>query len=1346
MNRRLRSFAIAAGIITSVIVLGVLIGFYTLQTGWFREQVRQRVLAAIEHATGGRVELGSFHYDARRLTAEFRNLVVHGTEPAGAPPLFRAASVRVRLTIVSVLKRDIDIASLVVDRPEMYLVTGPGGTTNIPSLDAERMSSSRSIQALLDLKIRHFELRNGLFQVNAQQYPLSTQAEDLNLALSYAGVRPRYNIEISSKKLRFDASRFHEFDAGFNAQAQLERDRLTIERAAFGAHDSKLEFRGSIQHFANPTLDCSLAAQLTATEIARAAGFPQLRNGSFTLGGRLHSDGAAPLAFTGRLTGRDIGYRAGAFFVRNVDIQSDVEGDLQELRLERAVVSALRGRFTGRAVLSRSRGVKIDGTVAGANLQEAAALLYGRALPWAAIAGGTLHVDAPPSSGRVRFTVQSKLALTPASGGIPVSGNIDASYNSGAGTVEFANSELRLPSTQLSISGAPGRSFRVVLDSRNLEDLRPALPLLNSSWANFELPVIERDGNAHFDGTISGPVGNLVVAGSVALAHFRMRGAVWDQLRLRGAVSSDRFEFSSAAIDRAPLHASATGRFALANWSVNPGSPVHLDAQFTGLDFAELRRMYPAASLRLARGLAAGCVKLAGTLDDPQGSAQIQIFNADAYGEVLNRIELAATIAGDELQISRGRLLAGAAVMSFHGSYKHAPSSPAQASWRQNSWRNGELQIEAETDRFPLATLAPVRKHAPGWDAQLEIHARAAASVRPGRIELKSASGSAAFRKLAFHNVLFGSITVDGATRGQVLDTKISGNLRESRVSGAAQVQLSEGNLVKGEAHLDRIGFKTLSALVNPDRPGALPFDGFVNGNVLFEGPLSQPERLHGRVVLPELELSSAVPVQTSAGAKSADLIFRNVHPIVFDAADGIGTVRSFEIAGKDTSLTVAGSVPYLRGRPFHLQVNGSADLRLFELFDPNVQCSGTSVVAASVEGTAPNPAVSGTLELRNGAFQPRNLPNGLTAVNGIVKFDQNRASIQRLTAQTGGGQLSLGGFINFAPGKPVVYRLDANADDVRIRYAGSIGVTLSSRLQLTGTSESSILSGTATISRVVLSPNTDIGNLLAAAAAPAAAPTNQKDFLSGMQLDVRVESAPNLQLNTALSQDVQAEVDLRLRGAPANPILLGTISANQGEIKVFGGKYTINRGEVAFVNPARIEPVLDLDLRTQVRGIAVDITVAGTLGKLNINYRSDPPLQPKDIIALLTVGRIPEVASNVSNVQTRNDLTTLQSSPNTVLGQAISPASNRLSKLFGITNIKIDPMVQGVTNTPQARLTLEQDISRQITVTYVTNLSQTSEQIFRFEWALSPQYSLVAIRDDNGEFGIDIQYKKRFK
>jgi translocation and assembly module TamB len=226
----------------------------------------------------------------------------------------------------------------------------------------------------------------------------------------------------------------------------------------------------------------------------------------------------------------------------------------------------------------------------------------------------------------------------------------------------------------------------------------------------------------------------------------------------------------------------------------------------------------------------------------------------------------------------------------------------------------------------------------------------------------------------------------------------------------------------------------------------------------------------------------------------------------------------------------------------------------------------------------------------------------------------------------------------------------------------------------------------------------------------------------------------------------VEAEINLQLRGTPDHPILLGSLAANQGDIRVFGTRYGINRGEISFLNSVKIEPVLDLDLETQTRGITVDITIAGTLNRLNITYRSDPPLQPSDIIALLTVGRAPETARTANRAPVSNETNTLQSGANSVLGAAVSPASNRLSRLFGITNIKIDPMVLGITNTPQARLTLEQQISRDVSITYVTNLSQTSEQIFRLEWSLNRQFSVIALRDDNGEFGIDFLYKKRFK
>jgi translocation and assembly module TamB len=253
--------------------------------------------------------------------------------------------------------------------------------------------------------------------------------------------------------------------------------------------------------------------------------------------------------------------------------------------------------------------------------------------------------------------------------------------------------------------------------------------------------------------------------------------------------------------------------------------------------------------------------------------------------------------------------------------------------------------------------------------------------------------------------------------------------------------------------------------------------------------------------------------------------------------------------------------------------------------------------------------------------------------------------------------------------------------------------------------------------------------------------------MLQNMQLDIAIESAPNLMLQTSYTQDLQAEVDLNVRGTAARPSLLGRVSVREGEINFFGNKYIINRGEVNFYNPVRIEPVIDVDLQTRARGVDVNISLSGTLNKMNTSFRSDPPMSSTDIIALLAVGRSPDQVQSLAGGQTVSNQNYLETGANTLIGQAVAnPVSSRLQRFFGVSKLKIDPMLQGLEGTPQARLTLEQQISRNITLTYVTNLSNAQQQIVRLEWAINREWSVVAVRDENGIFGVDFAWKRRFR
>jgi translocation and assembly module TamB len=366
--------------------------------------------------------------------------------------------------------------------------------------------------------------------------------------------------------------------------------------------------------------------------------------------------------------------------------------------------------------------------------------------------------------------------------------------------------------------------------------------------------------------------------------------------------------------------------------------------------------------------------------------------------------------------------------------------------------------------------------------------------------------------------------------------------------------------------------------------------------------------------------------------------------------------------------------------------------------------------------------------------------------VSGRVLFDRSRATIEnKLTAESGGGALALSGFIDFSGGD-TFYRLQAEANRVRIRYPEGVSTVADAAMSLSGTTERSLLAGTVTVLRSGFTPRTDFGSLLAESGRTASTPAEANKFLANMQLDVKVRTSAETQFSTSLTNDLQAEANLQIRGTGARPSALGRIMVSQGDINFFGNKYTIKRGDVSFYNPTKIEPTLDMDLETRVRGVDVTINFSGPIDKLNVSYRSDPPLQPGEIIALLTVGRSP-TSSTVGSSQSGRRGSFLESGANSLLGSAIAaPISSQLQRFFGVSRIKIDPTISGLEGTPQARVTVEQQVSKDITVMFVTNLNRSQQQVVRFEWNVSKEWSLIALRDENGSFGVDFQVRKQVK
>ncbi|NWF83441.1 MAG: translocation/assembly module TamB domain-containing protein, partial [Bryobacteraceae bacterium] len=452
--------------------------------------------------------------------------------------------------------------------------------------------------------------------------------------------------------------------------------------------------------------------------------------------------------------------------------------------------------------------------------------------------------------------------------------------------------------------------------------------------------------------------------------------------------------------------------------------------------------------------------------------------------------------------------------------------------------------------------------------------------------------------------------------------------------------------------------------------------------------------------------------------------------------------------SAKETQLSLSGTAGLKENAPLNLRLTGSANLALLSTFRPDIEASGRAGLDASIRGTPADPSLSGRMTISGASFFLKDLPNGIENANGTVYFEKNRANIEKLSGQTGGGQFLITGFLGINQGE-FNYRLNAKGSGIRIRYPEGVSTTADASLDLVGTPARSLLSGTVTVLKSGFIGGGDFGEMVGGATNPIPPPATRNEFLRNLQFDVKIRTAPDATLISNYTEGLETEANLQLRGSPSKPVLLGDVEVNQGTIRFFGNRYTISRGELLFYNTAVVQPAIDLDLETRIRGVTVYINVSGPLARLNVNYRSEPPLQSNEILALLTVGRTPAVAgSSLQATSTIRNQNVLESaSSNSLLGGALSAGiSGRVERFFGASRIKIDPQATGVDNVAQARLSIEQSLSRDVTVTFVTNLSRTQEQIVRVEWDVSRQWQVIAVRDENGIFAVDFIYRTRFK
>jgi translocation and assembly module TamB len=1346
----------AAGLAMAVLAAGLI----TLRSGWFKNRIREKIVSVTERATGGRVEIGRFSYDWRDLTAEVAPFVLHGTEQASAPPLLRADKIQIRLRIISLFEKKVDIESLVFESPRLYVTVAPDGTTNVPQ---PRFTTNGNdlVGRLLDLKVRHVELHHAEASYNSWKLPLDAAGEHLEVSLRYqAGSppnAPRYLCTISSPDARITSSLLQgPAEFGLDAQIALGKNAIQLLSASLNSGGMKLQASGSVGELSAPHGEFDLSAALPIEELSKMFRLPIEPRGTVQFQGHASAggsavDGKVPYRITGELNGRGLGYLHKGVEISGVSLATRADATPNGIRLADLDLSTPQGRFHGAAQLTvpphLTPAVNVTGAFDGFSIGEVGRLAGREMDGLSGTLSGPMHLQGLlTSTGLVGVVAGADLDIKPGDGARPVRGALAVNYDQRTGKIALGESRIAVGASEATLSGTFGDALEVHVVSRNLEDVIPVLRALGATpparW-----PVELHDGLARVDASVTGSLENARISGKadfeklkldVDLDGRKVDGHAVDHLATTFNLDGSSLNLLTINVQQGNLRLEGQGRAGLHNWKLDGSSPISALATLRAADLQTL-----AAEAGLAPPPASGAIsatlRITGSLESPLVNGNVVLDDLTAYGEHFTAARASLTLTATALELTNGEARHGAARVTLSGAYNHPASD----------WKDGSLRFDIATSDADLAQFKRVQEFESGLGGRLDLKASGAAKIVKGQLDLTSLNGQLSVRNAMLDGRDYGNLNITAATKLPVLTLTAMASAGDYQIRGSGEWRM-EGDY-RGEAHVQipRISFATLHDLSpGPHVRKDLPFGGFIEGEAVITGPLNQPSRMKADVTLSTVQFNPSSDTRPRAGVQLQDLVLRNAQPIHIAATPTTIDIGHASFIAKDTTLEAAGRLALDSKTPWDLTIQGRVNFSILELFNPDLLGSGASVVDVAIRGPLLEPQVEGRLELRNVSLFLRDVPNGIDQANGLILFDRNRATVQNLSAQTGGGdiQFETGSFVGFR-GTALVYRLQAAAHNVRYRSGDGVSLSLDGSMALVGTSDNSVLSGSVSVTRAAFNPRTDLGVLLASTARPVAE-VSPNDYLNGVQLDVHIVTARTLEVETSLTRNIQADADVRVRGTPDRPVLLGQVTVNSGQVEFFGNKYSINRGEIRFDNPSKIEPNINMDLSTKVRGITVDISFSGSLNKLNFSYRSDPPLQASDIIALLAVGRTPAAAGPLASAQVPNNLNSsfLGTGDNSLLSQAIAPNSGRLQKFFGVSHIKIDPQLNDITIVPQARLTMEQQISPDITLTYITNLEVANQQIVRAEWDFSKKWAAVALRDENGAFSIDIQYRKRFK
>ncbi|PYV43048.1 MAG: hypothetical protein DMG06_12105 [Acidobacteria bacterium] len=1264
--------------------------------------VRHYIIAHLDHLTGGKTSIESLQIHFFPLKLHFNGLTIRGTETGPAPPFLFIQEMEAIPRFRSVFGT-IRLMNLELFEPRIYLEIRSDGSTNIP-----KPHGTLDKFDVLALAVEKVKISRGLFQLDQRPVGFDTELDNFALAASYNWRRDSYQAQLAYQNGRMQLGK-NTWTYGLSLSAEILRNEIRADKLTISVNQSKLEAQGTLKDFRSPQAVFAYRGFLDLLSLQPF--YPDLR----------HTQGLAN--FTGKLeyvqsmwkAEGSLGGKKLSFNTVKIDqFSSQYLIQPSGAHFERIKISGMHGWTEGNFTIEspfQNRRYEADLKFKGIGLLDLSLLAQLDKLKFGGFLNGM--VKASWRDHWKDFVGEGHLSISQATEEareheidekiLPLNGELNFALTSWSSA--FENSHLRFANTQLEfvgiLSAHTASNLRLELRSEDLNDLSFITPGLG--------------GKASFIGTVQGHFEKPKVRGSLVAYGLSFQEVLLDHLTGQVEADSREIRLSNTAVTKNKSKVLVEGRIFLDPSRYLPSGGVHLSLRATDASAEDLLALL--GQKLPVSGIVSGDFAATGKYPqlNLQGIARVRqgkFFN-QPYDSGLFEIQFIPplfVLQNFNVYLGQGKV-----------------TGSAEINLNEESVHSSVVASDLPLNR--LQALNFPENPISGTLSTLELKAS-------GNLRRPALEGSSTITNLEVAGEVVGDFLTQFHTQDQILSFTTDSLQPNVKLRADGTLALNENYDFQAKLSFENF---VLSPYVKKVLPAsAETLSSQAEGQVKISGPLGQSDKLDIRGLLSAMKINFR---ETELHA---------ARPLEFQVRDEKVFIRNASFSGKGTVLNLDGFIDLSHNRRLNLEMKGDLDLALLNEFVKKLSASGNGKLNATVRGTLSDPRIQGYANIANGQFSYGDFPNSLSQVTANLFFDENQIRVNNFSGTSGGGNVFVNGDLIFGQETIKLVRFKIEAREVRFRYPEGMRNVVDADLELRGSQQSQLLAGNVRILSASFQKDYDpITEFLQNRKNQAILP-GSKDLAGALNLDLNITGDRNIKLDTSLMK-ITSSADLRVKGTTTNPLLTGRIEATGGELYFQGARYRITRGRIDFLNSARFDPHLDLEAETDVRDYRVILTINGTADKFRADLHSDPPLSTVDLFSLVSSGGagsrgiIAGATSRPFATAGRQQDSSLGAT--SVLSEGLSlKVGSRVKRIFGLDRFRVDPFLLGNERDPAARVTFGQQITKDLSVTYSTSLSSNEQQVILLEYSVNDSTSVIASRDDEGAFGLDIRFRKRLR